>query len=121
VRYDQAGYAIGLDGKSMVFEFGADRGAGKGKKLLKLFGSKKNISTPKSINQLNNMKVRGQLPRGIERFDKGRGTVNLPHDEVTFGDGSSLYRTGEWRHHYGHVLTNEQIQFLQQNGWTIPK
>lgn len=60
---------------------------------------------------------KGKAPRGIKRFDKGMGTKNLPYDEVHFTDGSSLYRNGIWRHNKGHILTNEQIKFLEENGW----
>lgn len=75
----------------------------------------------KSVNQLNIAVQRGQAPKGIVRFDKSRGTKNLPQDEVHFLDGSSLYRDGTWRHDNGYKLTNEQIEFLIQNGWSIPK
>jgi RHS repeat-associated protein len=75
----------------------------------------------KSVNQLNELVKKGKTPRGIKRFDKGKGTKNLPQDEATFSDNSSLYRDGTWRHNYGHKLTNEQIKFLIENGWKIPK
>ncbi len=77
-------------------------------------------SESKSLNQLNQDVKKGKSPRGIKRFDKGKNTKNLPDDEVTFTDNSSLYRNGTWRHHYGHKLTKEQIKYLQQNGWKIP-
>lgn len=74
----------------------------------------------KSVNQLNKAVQTGKAPKGIIRFDKGRGTKNLPQDEVHFKDGSSLYRDGTWRHNKGHNLTNDQIKFLKENGWNIP-
>jgi len=74
----------------------------------------------KSINQLNQIVRKKQAPRGIERFDKGTGTRNFPMNEVHFRDGSSLYQSGVWRHHHGHRLTNEQIEFLLRHGWRIP-
>jgi hypothetical protein len=74
----------------------------------------------KSINQLNKLVKTGKTPHGIKRFDKGMGTKNLPYDEVHFIDGSSLYKNGTWRHHKGQKLTNEQINFLKENDWTIP-
>ena len=75
----------------------------------------------KSVNQLNKLLQKGKVPKGIKRFDKGKGTKNLPYDEVHFEDGSSLYKNGTWRHDKGYKLTNEQIIFLQENGWTIPR
>jgi hypothetical protein len=77
----------------------------------------------RSVNQLNQMQQRGQTPAGIRRFDKGDGSVNKPYDEVHFfGSESSLYRNGTWRHNKNnHQLTRDQIKFLQENGWTIPK
>lgn len=74
----------------------------------------------KSVNQLNKMVKSGRAPRGIKRFDKGRATKNLPEDEVHFNDGSSLYRSGRWRHNNGHKITNKQREFLEENGWVIP-
>jgi RHS repeat-associated protein len=80
-----------------------------------------NLQDPKSINQLNQDVKAGRAPKGIKRFDKGRGTKNLPEDEVHFDNGSSLYRSGKWRHDKGHKLTNKQIDYLKQNGWKIPE
>lgn len=56
-----------------------------------------------------------------KKFDKGRNTKNLPEDEATFDDNASLYRSGKWRLDKGHKLTNEQINYLKQNGWRIPE
>ena len=78
------------------------------------------VPEAKSINQLNQDVQAGRAPKGIKRFDKGRNTKNLPEDEATFDDNSSLYRSGKWRHDKGHKLTNEQINYLKQNGWRIP-
>jgi len=75
----------------------------------------------KSLNQLNKDVQTGRAPKGIKRFDKGRGTKDLPEDEATFDDNSSLYRSGKWRHNNGHKITNKQREYLKQNGWTIPK
>jgi hypothetical protein len=72
------------------------------------------------VNQLNKTVQTGKAPKGIKRFDKGKGTKNLPQDEVHFDNGSSLYRDGTWRHDKGHKFTNDQIEFLQENGWNIP-
>jgi len=90
-------------------------------------GGRKGMGAPKaakgggkSVNQLNKAVQTGKAPKGIIRFDKGRGTKNLPQDEVHFKDGSSLYRDGTWRHNKGHNLTNDQIKFLKENGWNIP-
>ena len=84
--------------------------------------AKKQIANT-SINQLNKLIKQNskKIPRGIIRFDKGRGTKNLPHDEVHFKGGASLYRNGTWRHNTAHKLTNKQIKFLKSEGWTIPK
>ena len=83
-------------------------------------GARIEAMAPKSINQLNKMIQKGQTPKGIKRFDAGKNTLNLPMDEATFMDNSSLYKNGTWRHNNGHVITNEQSNFLRQNGWTIP-
>lgn len=65
------------------------------------------------------MAYKKQVPKGIDRFDAGRGTKNLPMDEVHFIDGSSLYRDGTWRHNYGFKLNKEIQLFLLENGWKI--
>ncbi len=93
-------------------------------KIVYSTGGKSSSSTPKkykSVNQLNQDVKTKRAPNGIKRFDKGQGTKNLPEDEVHFDDGSSLYRSGKWRHDNGHKITNKQKEYLEQNGWTIPK
>jgi hypothetical protein len=75
-----------------------------------------------SVNQLNQMvlKNNGSIPSGIKRFDKGRGTLNLPQDEVHFTNGASLYRDGTWRHQIeGFKVSNKQKDFLQTQGWNV--
>lgn len=79
------------------------------------------LNAGKSLNQLNKDVQAGRAPKGIKRFDKGKDTKNLPEDEVHFDDGSSLYRSGKWRHDKGHRLTNDQTKYLKENGWTIPE
>ena len=37
---------------------------------------------------------------------------------VHFKDGSALNKDGTWKHGNGK-LTNEQKQYLKQNGWNI--
>lgn len=48
----------------------------------------------------------------ISRANKGE----QPH--VHFKDGSALNKDGTWKHGHGK-LTNEQKQYLKQNGWDI--
>ena len=101
----------------------ASRNLASGNGLIKGGGRALNSSSSqkyKSLKQLNNDVKTGRAPRGIKRYDKGRNTKNLPEDEVTFDDNSSLYRSGKWRHNYGHKITNKQREYLKQNGWTLP-
>lgn len=51
------------------------------------------------------------------RFDKGDIKHN-EQDHVHFKDGSALNKDGTWKHGNGK-LTNEQKQYLKQNGWEI--
>src|SRR5690554_6672113 len=72
----------------------------------------------KSVNQLNKAVQTGKAPKSIKRFDKGKD-INQPVDHVHFKDGGALRRDGVWRHG-GRKLTNEEIKFLKDNGWTTP-
>src|SRR5690554_5158698 len=75
-------------------------------------------ATGKSVNQLNKAVQTGKAPKSIKRFDKGKD-INQPVDHVHFKDGGALRRDGVWRHG-GRKLTNEEIKFLKDNGWTTP-
>ena len=74
-------------------------------------------STPKTINQLQQDVKKGKAPNGITRFDKGDIKHN-EQDHVHFKDGSALNKDGTWKHGNGK-LTNEQKQYLKQNGWNV--
>jgi hypothetical protein len=82
-------------------------------------GFAKGASVLKGVNQLNKLAKTGKVPKTIIRFDAGKGTKNLPMDEVHFSNGAALYRNGTWRHG-SKILTNSEKLFLQQHGWTIP-
>ncbi len=71
----------------------------------------------KGINQLNKLIKTGKIPKSIIRFDKGKIFGELDH--VHFENGAALNVDGTWKHG-SKVLTNKEIKFLQQNGWTIP-
>ena len=73
-------------------------------------------STPKSINQLKQDVTKGKAPKGITDFHSGK--VVGEQDHVHFKDGSALNKDGTWKHGNGK-LTNEQKQYLKQNGWNI--
>jgi hypothetical protein len=70
-----------------------------------------------------NMEVkRGTAPRGITRVDKGK--VKGEQDNVHFSNGSALNRDGTWKHlpqKGAPILTNAQREWLQKNGWSVPK
>ena len=70
----------------------------------------------KTINQLKQDVSRGKAPKGITDFHTGKIKGEQPH--VHFKDGSALNKDGTWKHGQGK-LTNEQIQYLKQNGWNI--
>jgi hypothetical protein len=71
-----------------------------------------------SINQLQRLVQTGKVPLGITRFDAGTGIPGqLPHVHV---NGAALNIDGTWRHGTT-ILTNQQIKFLLQNGWILPK
>ena len=73
--------------------------------------------TQKSLNQLQREIFTGKAPKGITRLDKGE----LKHNEqphMHFKDGSALNKDGTWKHGKGK-LTNEQLQYLKQNGWNV--
>ena len=71
----------------------------------------------KSINQLNNsLKNRNKTNKNITRFDKGK--IKGEQNHVHFKDGSALNADGTWKHGL-RTLTQEEINFLESNGWTI--
>ncbi len=72
----------------------------------------------KSLNQLNKLIKIGKAPKTIVRFDKGKIFGELDH--VHFENGSALNIDGTWKHG-SKILTNSEIKFLQENGWTLPK
>ena len=73
--------------------------------------------TQKTLSQLQKEIYIGKAPKGITRLDKGNPKNNeQPH--VHFKDGSALNKDGTWKHGKGK-LTNEQKQYLKQNGWNI--
>jgi hypothetical protein len=72
----------------------------------------------KGINQLNKLVKIGKAPKSIKRFDLGKVKGELNH--VHFDNGAALNINGTWKHG-SKVLTNKEIKFLQENGWTIPK
>ncbi|MDR6969265.1 RHS repeat-associated protein [Flavobacterium arsenatis] len=74
--------------------------------------------TKVSMNQLNKLVKTGKAPKSITRFDLGKVKGEINH--VHFDDGSALNIDGTWKHG-GKVLTNKEIKFLQENGWTIPE
>ena len=71
-----------------------------------------------SMNQLNKLVQRGKTPNSIIRFGKGKIKGELDH--VHFSDGSALNVNGVWKHG-GRALDNAEKEFLQNNGWTLPK
>ncbi|MDR2206282.1 MAG: RHS repeat-associated core domain-containing protein [Flavobacteriaceae bacterium] len=72
----------------------------------------------KSMNQLNKLVKIGKAPKSILRFDLGKVKGEINH--VHFDNGAALNIDGTWKHG-SKVLTNKEIKFLQENGWTIPK
>jgi hypothetical protein len=89
VRYDQAGYAIGLDGKSMVFEFGADRGAGKGIKLLKA------LSQGKKAKNIAN-----SIPKGFKltkEFGYLHGEKVYKYKGLYYSKDADAHLGGVWK------------------------
>lgn len=51
------------------------------------------------------------------RFDKGKIVGEINH--IHFNNGSALNINGTWKHGY-KMLTNKEINFLQQYGWKLP-
>ena len=73
----------------------------------------------KSINQLNDIIKRGKAPKNIIRFDNPKIHSEKPH--VHFSDGTALNKDGTWKHNNSnHKFINEEIEFLQNNGWKLP-
>ena len=75
-----------------------------------------NSAKEKSMNQLQQDVSRGKAPKGITDFHTGK--IPGEQDHVHFKDGSALNKDGTWQHGKGN-LTNDQKQYLKQNGWDI--
>ncbi|HEX4019860.1 MAG TPA: RHS repeat-associated core domain-containing protein [Acidobacteriaceae bacterium] len=71
-----------------------------------------------STNQMQKQVERGQAPKSVDRVDTPRFPNEKPH--VEFTDGSALNDDGTWKHG-GRPLTNEEGNWLQQNGWSTPR
>lgn len=54
--------------------------------------------------------------KNIKRFDKGK--IKGEQDHVHFDDGAALNKDGSWKHGQ-RELTQEERNYLQENGWTI--
>jgi RHS repeat-associated protein len=81
-------------------------------------GDKKTPKKKTSTNQMDQQAKKGQAPKSVERVDSPRFPNEKPH--VEFKDGSALNDDGTWKHG-GRALTNAEKEWLQQNGWTIPR
>ena len=79
-------------------------------------GYNKSEAKAKSINQLQQDVKKGKAPKGITDFHTGK--IPGEQDHVHFKDGSALNKDGTWKHGKGN-LTNDQKQYLEQNGWNI--
>lgn len=73
---------------------------------------------PLSPNQMNKAISRGQAPSGLVRVDRGRVPGEQTH--IHLDDGSALNIDGTWKHG-GTVLTNAQAEWLEANGWVLPR
>ena len=72
-----------------------------------------------SFNQMKQAIDTGKAPRGITRVDY-KGLRKFEKRHVHFNNGAALNIDGTWKHGWIR-LTNEQIKWLIQNGWKIPK
>jgi len=102
------GLLKGVIGSSLMANSGNNKGKG--------YSRGNSGAKEKSINQLQQDVSRGKAPKGITDFHKGKVKGEQPH--VHFKDGSALNKDGTWKHGKGN-LTNEQKQYLKQNGWNI--
>jgi hypothetical protein len=73
---------------------------------------------PASPNQMQKKVERGQAPKSVDRVDSPRFPNEKPH--VEFKDGNALNNDGTWKHG-GRALTNAEQEWLQTNGWQLPK
>lgn len=74
----------------------------------------------KSIGQLQKMVEKGQTPKTIERFDKGKPELH-EKEHVHLKDGRALNRDGTWKHGSG-TIDNKTWKFLEKQGnWVRPK
>jgi len=72
-----------------------------------------------TMGQLKAAAKRGQVPKGIDRFDSGGG-VKGEQDHVHFHGGAALNIDGTWKHGFKELTKAEKV-FLQENGWTLPQ
>jgi RHS repeat-associated protein len=73
---------------------------------------------PTSPNQMQKKVEAGQAPKSVDRVDSPRFPHEKPH--VEFKDGNALNNDGTWKHG-GRNLTNVEKEWLQNNGWQLPK
>ena len=84
--------------------------------------SKEKADKPTSVNQMNKQAERGQAPKTVDRADSGKFPGERSH--VHFTDGRALYNDGTWKHvgpNQNPSLTRAEANWLNGNGWTLPK
>ena len=74
--------------------------------------------TPKSPGNLQKTGGEGTAPKSVDRVDKGRGPFEKDH--IEFKSGDALNQDGTWKHG-GRELTGAESDWVQQNGWNLPK
>jgi hypothetical protein len=76
----------------------------------------------KTAGNMNEQVKRGQAPKSIDRVDPGN--LDPKGDRMShihFKDGRhAIYNDGTWKHG-GRPLTNEEKEWIEKNGWPLPK
>ncbi|PCI91632.1 hypothetical protein COB11_08290, partial [Candidatus Aerophobetes bacterium] len=81
--------------------------------------NKQNKNAKKSsAGSLQKQVNKGKAPKSVERVDKGRGAFEKDH--IHFKDDSALNHNGIWKHS-SKKLTNEEVRWILENGWEVPK
>ncbi|WP_144412044.1 hypothetical protein [Endomicrobium proavitum] len=79
----------------------------------------------KTTSQMNRDVQKGNAPKDITRVDKGNRTIG-DQDHIHFKDGNkntALNKDGTWRHEPSDSfkITNKTKEWIEKNGWTLPK
>ncbi len=76
---------------------------------------------PASYGHIQRLIEKGQAPKSFESAHKGHGPKGKPHIHLKNGSSFNLDGSKHDTKNYKGQLTNEEKQFIREQGWNIPE